>query len=213
MIGLSQPSPERRLAEGFDRFRRDQWPSLQPLYQALARRGQRPGTLVIAGADARLDPERLFSAEPGELFVVSNLGAIVPPYDPDGGLDGVSASIEFAVRMLKVRQIVVLGQSRCEAVRALMEGAGKGGQDFVEPWLSIAEPILWPIPRDVPDSGMRDHLERALIRLSVQNLRAYPWIKERLAARSLSISGLRFDLASGELETVDTEPPALSGAA
>lgn len=206
MISLSSPSPEQRLAAGFDRFKREQWPTLQPRYQALARRGQRPSTLVIVGADARLDPERLFSAEPGELFVISNLGAIVPPYEPDGGLHGVSAAIEFGIRILKVRHVVVLGQSRCEAVRALMEGAGKGGQDFVEPWLSIAEPILWPIPRDVPDSGMRDHLERAMIRLSLENLGAYPWIRERLEARTLTISGFRFDLASGALESVNMAP-------
>lgn len=197
------PAPAEALAAGFEKFRRERWPTAAPRYNALARRRQSPQTLVIVGADARLDPETLFSAEPGSLFVVSNLGAIVPPYAPDEGLHGTSAAIEFAVRILKVRHVVVLGQSRCEAVRALVDGVARNGRDFVEPWLGLAEPILWPIPPDVPENDLFKYLEQALVRLSLRNLRSYPWLDERIRHGGLVCEGFWFDLVNGELVRVD----------
>jgi carbonic anhydrase len=130
------------LLEGYRRFRAEVWPRERERFEKLAD-GQQPETLVIACSDSRVDPAMVFGAAPGELFVVRNVAALVPPYEPDGGRHGVSAALEFGVRMLGVKRIVVMGHARCGGVQALLLGAPKQCRDFVEPWMSIAEPALW----------------------------------------------------------------------
>src|SRR5262249_8212288 len=92
-----------RLLEGYLRFRRTEWPAERDRYESLAQRGQRPETLVIACSDSRVDPQTVFGAAPGELFVVRNVAGLVPPYEPDGHYHGTSAALEYGVRVLGVR--------------------------------------------------------------------------------------------------------------
>ena len=94
--------------------------------------------MVIACSDSRVDPQMIFSAAPGELFVVRNVANLVPPYMPDAAFHGTSAALEFAVRVLRVERVVVIGHAQCGGVRALLEGAPPEAQDFVAGWISIA---------------------------------------------------------------------------
>src|SRR4051795_10805685 len=110
-----------RLLEGYRRFRQDIWPTEHARYEALAKWGQQPETLVIACSDSRVDPQTVFGAVPGEIFVIRNVAALVPTYQPDAGYHGTSAAIEFGVRVLKVARIVVLGHAQCGGVRAIVE--------------------------------------------------------------------------------------------
>ena len=130
-----------RLLAGYRRFRTEVWPAERARYEALAR-GQRPETLVVACSDSRVDPQTVFGAAPGELFVVRNVAGLVPPYHPDAAYHGTSAALEYAVRVLGVARIVVLGHAQCGGVRAMVEGAPEEARDFVEPWMRIAEPVL-----------------------------------------------------------------------
>ena len=98
-----------RLIEGYRRFRAEVWPGQKARYEALSSDGQKPETLVIACSDSRVDPATVFGAAPGELFVVRNVAGLVPIYQPDAGYHGTSAALEYAVRVLKVARIVVLG--------------------------------------------------------------------------------------------------------
>ena len=91
--------------------------------------------MVIACSDSRVAPERIFGAAPGELFVVRNVAGLVPPYELDGGHHGTSAALEYAVRVLKVARVVVLGHAQCGGIRVMLEGAPKEARDFVEPWM------------------------------------------------------------------------------
>src|SRR5687767_13519465 len=126
-----------RLIQGYRRFRAEIWPAERTRYEALAKEGQRPETLVVACSDSRVDPQTVFGAGPGELFVVRNVAALVPPYRPDAGYHGTSAALEYGVRVLKVARIVVLGHAQCGGVRAMVEGAPTEARDFVEPWIEL----------------------------------------------------------------------------
>ena len=187
-----------RLLEGYRRFRADVWPRERERFEQLAE-GQKPETLVIACSDSRVDPAMVFGAAPGELFVVRNVAALVPPYKPDGGLHGVSAALEFGVRVLGVRQIVVMGHARCGGVQALLQGAPKQARDFVEPWMAIAEPALWRSEPRREEGSAQERGEKDVIRLSLDNLLTFPWIADRVAAGPLRLVGARFDISTGVL--------------
>ena len=106
-----------RLIEGYHRFRAETWPAQRARYEALSNKGQSPETLVISCSDSRVDPQTVFGAAPGELFVVRNIAGLVPPYEPDGHYHGASAAIEYAVRVLRVPRVVVLGHAQCGGSR------------------------------------------------------------------------------------------------
>lgn len=91
-------------------------------------------------------PPTIFDAEPGELFIIRNVGGHVPRYAPDGGCHGTSAALEYAVKILKVRRIVVLGHEGSEGIHAMIHGPLRNARDFLTPWVDIAEPVMWPIP-------------------------------------------------------------------
>jgi carbonic anhydrase len=186
------------LIEGYRRFRAEVWPQQRERFRALAEE-QRPDTLVIACSDSRVDPSLVFGAAPGELFVVRNVAGLVPPYQPDGGRHGVSAALEFGVRVLGVSRIVVLGHARCGGVQALLQGAPEQARDFVEPWMSIAESAVGKAACPTGDSAEQDSCEMEVVRLSLANLLSFPWIAEPVRSGALSIHGARFDILTGVL--------------
>ncbi len=163
--------------------------------------GQRPIALVIACSDSRADPAMVFDAAPGELFVVRNVAALVPPYQPDGGLHGVSAALEFGVRVLGVERLVVMGHARCGGVAALLHGAPAEARDFVEPWMSMARPALERCTAGRADEA-EDACEEEVVRLSLTNLRTFPWIADAEREKRTKLIGARFDVATGVLSTL-----------
>jgi carbonic anhydrase len=188
-----------RLIEGYRRFRADVWPGQRARYEALANRGQSPETLVVACSDSRVDPQTVFGAAPGELFVVRNVAGLVPTYQPDAGYHGTSAALEYAVRVLKVRSVVVLGHVQCGGIQAMVEGAPAEARDFVEPWMSLARSAL----RDLPERhgpGALNRCEVEVVRLSLANLLTFPWIKEAVEGGRLDLAGFRFEIRTGILE-------------
>ncbi len=191
-----------RLLDGYRRFRTEIWPTERARYEALAKWGQQPETLIVACSDSRVDPQTVFGAVPGELFVVRNVAALVPAYQPDAGYHGTSAALEFGVRVLKVARIVVLGHAQCGGVRAMVEGAPAEARDFVQPWVSMAAAALPPAGGG--EEGLA-RAEAAVIRLSLANLGTFPWIREAVAAGVLEVHGFRFDIHTGVLARVEGE--------
>lgn len=190
------------LIEGHLRFRANTWPAERDRYVALAQRGQNPETMVIACSDSRVDPQTIFGAGPGELFVVRNVAGLVPTYTPDAGYHGTSAALEFGVRVLKVARIAVLGHALCGGIRAMVEGAPGVARDFVEPWMRIAEPALEAVPRQLSIDDMLHSCELEVVRLSLANLATFPWIADAVSAGTLKLQGFRFDIRSGVLTTL-----------
>lgn len=190
-----------RLIAGYRRFRADIWPAERARYQALSELGQSPRTLVIACSDSRVDPQIVFGAGPGELFVIRNVAGLVPPYQPDTLYHGTSAALEFGVRVLKIPTIVVLGHAQCAGVRAVIEGAPDEAHDFVENWVRIARPVLQTVP--APGEDALSHFEREVVRLSLTNLMTFPWIAEAHATGKLALHGLQFSIHTGELSRLE----------
>ena len=185
-----------RLIAGYRRFRDDTWPLQRARYQALAEAGQRPHTMVVACSDSRVDPATVFDAGPGELFVVRNVAALVPPWQSGGGYHGTSAALEFGVRMLGVQRLVVMGHAQCGGIHAMLHGAPSAAQDFVVPWMAIA--------RDAVRPGLSEtEAEAAVVRLSLTNLRTFPWIASAEAAGTLNVMGMQFDIHTGILSQLD----------
>lgn len=187
------------LLDGYRRFRADVWPAERARYQSLSAKGQSPGTLVVACSDSRVDPQTIFGAGPGELFVIRNVAALVPPYQPDANYHGTSAALEFGVRVLKVRRVVVLGHAQCGGVQALLEGAPAEASDFVQPWLDIAAPVRDAAVGDAPDGGRLHRCEEEVVRLSLANLMTIPWIAEAVTAGGLQLQGFHFGIRDGVL--------------
>ena len=188
-----------QLLQGFSKFRENYFEKDTALFKRLATEGQKPSTLLIACSDSRVDPATLFGVEPGELFVVRNVANLVPPYEPDKCFHGTSSALEFAVRDLKVSQIIVLGHSNCGGIHALCNHirGEVSERDFISSWVSIAADAVEPY---VQQSS--HYAEQAAIRASVQNLKTFPWIEERVLSGDLTIHGWWFDLGAGELSDV-----------
>lgn len=190
------------LLSGYRRFREDHWPAARAEYEALAAKGQKPHTLIVACSDSRADPALIFDAAPGQLFVVRNVANLVPPYAPDGRLHGVSAALEFGVKVLNVSRIMVLGHAHCGGVNAMMHGAPENCRDFVAPWVAQGAPVVRRVCEAFPPEQAERMAEEAIVRLSLDNLRTFPWIAEREAAGTLVLSGVHFGIADGVLSSL-----------
>jgi carbonic anhydrase len=190
-----------KLFDGYRRFRDEVWPGERDRYEALSK-GQSPHTLVVACSDSRVDPQTIFGAAPGELFVVRNVAALVPPYEPDAGYHGTSAALEFGVRVLRVAKVVVLAHAQCGGVKAMVEGAPPEARDFVPKWMEIAEPVLWPVGAPTDPAGHLCHFETEVVALTLRNLMTYPWLRQRVEDGDLTLHGLRFDIHTGVLSRV-----------
>ncbi len=197
-----------RLIEGYRRFRQETWPQQRARFEELAARGQRPDTMIIACSDSRVDPQMIFSAGPGELFVVRNVANLVPPYMPDAAFHGTSAAVEFAVRVLGVARIVVMGHALCGGVSALIGGAPEGARDFVAGWISIAARARTVALRcDAPEAA-QEAAEHEAIRISLENLMTFPWVAEAVRAGRLVLRGAHFGVATGRLVLLNPETGA-----
>jgi carbonic anhydrase len=191
------------LIEGYRKFRAETWPAERARYEALAHWGQSPETMVIACSDSRVDPQTIFAAVPGDLFVVRNVAALVPPYAPDVGYHGTSAALEFAVKVLKVARIVVIGHGQCGGVRAMAFGAPLHARDFIASWVEIGRPAVEAAGE--AQDGRLARIEAEVVRLSLANLMTFPWIAEAVAAGRLALQGYWFDVHTGVLASVGKE--------
>lgn len=193
-----------RLIEGYRRFRASQWPERRATFEALAQHGQSPRALVIACSDSRVDPTMIFAAAPGELFIIRNVANLVPPYHPDPEPHATSAALEFAVRSLAVADIVVMGHAMCGGIQALLDGAPRTGGDFIGPWMGIAELARARALLCAP-AERQAACEREAVKLSLDNLRTFPWIRERTAAGALRLHGAIFDIRTGVLSVLQPD--------
>jgi carbonic anhydrase len=215
-----------RLAQGIKNFQQRFYEHEPEKMRHLVEHGQRPEVLLIACSDSRVDPAILTDAAPGDLFVLRNVANLVPPYLLDGKYDGARAAIEYAVRDLQVKHIVILGHAHCGGIKALLNSVTgqpvpQGtSRDFIGDWVSIAMDSCrhYVLNRmagaeqadgDAVDmEHLRSHqylVERAAIQGSLDNLATYPWIAERLERGDLSLHGWWFDIETGDLWATDDD--------
>jgi carbonic anhydrase len=194
------------LLEGYGKFRKFKYARHAQRYMELAVRSQKPDTMVIACCDSRAAPETIFDASAGELFVVRNVANLVPPYEPDGERHSTSAALEFAVHSIGVQHIMVMGHGRCGGIEAVVGATNplsKG--DFIGKWMSGIGDIAsnTPCPDGCSDVDHRKLVEQASIVQSLKNLHSFPWISALESKGELSVHGVWFDVALGELHVFD----------
>ncbi|MBO0655801.1 carbonic anhydrase [Streptomyces triculaminicus] len=185
------------LTDGVARFQRDVHPAKAELFARLATT-HRPTTLFIGCSDARVVPELITQSEPGELFVVRTAGNLVPAYTP--GPDGIAASIEYAVAVLGVTDIVVCGHSACGAMTALAESHDLSTAPAIAGWLRFADASVARTAAEAPDVAA---LVRENVRAQLANLATHPSVARALAAGAVTLRGWVYDIASGAVDELD----------
>jgi len=197
------------LLNGYKNFMSGRYADERERYRVLAETGQKPQTLFIACCDSRSAPETIFDCGPGELFVVRNVANMVPPFEPDGQYHATSAAIEYAVQVLKVKDIVVMGHGRCGGIQAALdpnlEPLSPG--DFIGKWMNMVKSAASQIQsNDVMTASERQTaLERVSIRNSITNLRGFPFVKAQETAGKVKLHGAWFDISTGELWVMDSK--------
>jgi len=200
----------QKLIEGVHKFQAEKFGRYRELFRRLSREGQNPHTLFITCSDSRVLAELITQSQPGDLFVVKNVGNIVPPANVTGSTNSTAAAIEFAVEVLKVGDIVVCGHSQCGAMEALMHpGPQFQSMPNLDEWLRVAAPVKRTIEKEY--HHLTNDAERAIaaaeenVLFALENLYSYPAVQQRLADGSLHLHGWFFKIATAELFAYDPE--------
>ena len=196
------------LVEGYRRFRATGWRRERERWSQLAE-GQSPKVMLIACSDSRIDPGLIFDANPGEMFIVRNVANLVPPYETGGGRHGISAAIEFAVTQLQVEEVVVMGHGFCGGCAAALTGqfaeANPGEGGFVARWIGLLDEARAKVVAEHGAEGPEalEAMEHEAVKVSLANLRTFPWVAEREGDGRLKLHGAFFAIADGILHVLD----------
>jgi len=175
----------------------------------LVNEGQKPKALFIGCSDSRVIPDLMLQTTPGDLFVLRNVGNFVPPYSPDDDFHATASGIEYAVSVLKVKEIILCGHSHCGACAALYEKIEDDNLIHTKKWLSLGEKAKTAALLSLGKDANQEELLRLTEKLSIinqmENLLTYPKIKERLEKGDLYIHGWYYHIENGEIEYFDTE--------
>ena len=202
------PSGLDRLISGYHRFREDGWALNRARWAAL-REGQQPDVMIIACSDSRVDPSQIFDVAPGEVFVVRNVAAMVPPFEIAPGHHGVSAALEFAVQFLRVKEIVVMGHGMCGGCKAAltreMHGTEPGEGGFIADWIALLDEARGQVVSEHGSEGAAAEraMEHAGVKVSLANLRTFPCIRQKERSGDLKLTGAFFAVSDGLLHVLD----------
>ena len=199
------PFPQH-LIDGYRTFASERLPTEQSRYRELSERGQSPEVMVIGCCDSRVSPEVIFDAGPGELFVVRNVANLVPVYAPDSGAHGVSAALEYAVSVLRVKHIVVLGHAQCGGIRAIIDNAAPlSPGDFIGKWMA-----MFVKPGEIVEQRDREsmadftvRIEKAAVFRSLENLMTFPFVRSAVERGDMGVHGAYFGVSEGSLFVLD----------
>ena len=197
-----------KLLEGYRRFRENNWALERERWAELAE-GQSPQVMILACADSRSDPAQIFDARPGEMFVVRNIAALAPPYETSRGFHGVSSALEFAVTQLNVDEILVMGHGQCGGCAAALTGqfndTPPGEGHFIADWVGMLKTSSAKVRsrhQKLDRSAFLD-MEHAAVKVSLANLRTFPWITRREQDGQLTLHGAHFSISDGRLYVLD----------
>jgi carbonic anhydrase len=200
----------QKLLEGVHRFQQREFGRYKEVFRRLSREGQKPHTLFITCADSRVVAELITQSKPGDLFVIKNVGNIVPPADVDTGYNSTGAGIEFAVEALGVTDVVVCGHSQCGAISALMDSSAPPTElKHLSNWISLVDPVREAINRDYnhlhsPADRIRAAEEENVL-FSIERLHSYPCVAKKLQEGTLRLHAWFFKIDTAELFGYDPE--------
>ncbi len=223
---MSQTDPRAsllpdRLVSGYRAFLDGRFPGERQRFRALAETGQKPRVMLIGCCDSRVAPEVIFDASPGEIFVLRNVAALVPPYRPNDDYHSTSAALEFGVMGLRVEHIVVMGHEACGGVKAYAENEADpymrplSPGDFIGQWIKLIGPAAERVgpPEGAPDPAYVEKLAFESVRHSIANLRTFPCIRTLEEKGRLAIHGAYFGVADGKLLALNEETGAFEAVA
>ena len=201
------PFPDH-LADRFRRFKFRHFAPNQDHYEELATYGQNPDTMIISCCDSRVDPDTIFNAMPGELFVMRNVANLVPPYETGGKFHGVSSAIEFAVMNLRIKHLILMGHSGCGGIKAALDqhAAIETEAKFISRWMSMLSDARLSVLASHQMSTQAERvsaLEFEGIKSSISNLRSFPFVRELEKKGRLDLCGAHFDISTGNLSVLN----------
>lgn len=185
----------KKIAKGYENFRKKYLNCERPTMQKLMHEDQKPEVMMISCCDSRVDPSIIFECEPGDLFAVRNIGSIVPPYEKDNLHHGTSAALEFGVKFLGIKHLIILGHSNCGGISALRNDSFSEN-DFITNWVNIVE-----IAKE--KTNTLEECIKATLRQSYKHCMTFPWIKEKIDEGFLTIHVWFFDLQTGTVNEYD----------
>jgi carbonic anhydrase len=198
----------KHLIEGYRTFSAQRLPTEQSRYRELSERGQSPAVMLIGCSDSRVSPEVIFDAGPGELFVVRNVANLVPTFQPDENAHGVSAALEYAVQVLKIKHIVVMGHAQCGGIKAFIDdSAPLSPGDFIGKWMAMFIKPGEQVSQREHESRQEftTRIEKAAVFRSLENLMTFPFVRNAVERGYMSLHGAYFGVAEGSLFVLDRE--------
>lgn len=183
-----------KILKGYQEFRKKYALGDKSIMHSLSYFGQQPQTMVVACCDSRVDPALILQCDPGDLFVVRNVANIIPPYEKDEAHHGTSAALEFGICFLEVKHLILLGHSQCGGIQALMDSRDTHQNDFITNWVSL-------IKMPGFNSSCADDYAKVALNKSYENCFTFPWIKEKIMQKKLSIHLWFFDIKMGQIFT------------
>lgn len=190
----------KKITRGYFAFREKYATGDNSVMQGLADQGQKPDVMVVACCDSRVDPALILQCDPGDLFIVRNVANIVPPYEADDGHHGTSAALEFAVCYLQVKHLIILGHSQCGGIEALLHAQNLPQNTFIHSWVSLIK-----IDACCDDA---DTVAQQALSYSYENCLTFPWLRERVAQKTLLVHRWFFDIKTGEILEYSAEHKA-----
>ncbi|MET0794162.1 MAG: carbonic anhydrase [Polyangiaceae bacterium] len=196
---------KQKLVKGIHSFQRGYFATHRELYQQLATAGQQPETLFITCSDSRVDPNLITNSAPGELFIVRNVGNVVPNRDLPGG---TAAAIQYAVEVLNVENVIVCGHTQCGALKAILDPESVAHLDYVSRWVKSTVDVKKLIDEKYEHLTGEERLNAAIqenVLAQIEHLRQYPFVADRMDASKLQVSGWVFDVGRGEVYDYDPD--------
>ena len=195
--------PPKFLIDRYKKWKSSKYLKNEVQLKKLAFSGQNPSTMVISCCDSRIHATSIFGADEGQFFIHRNIANLVPPYSLDGENHGTSAAIEYAIKELKVKHLIILGHKDCGGIKyghKMHSDSVNTNYVFINKWLSILLPAYNKIQKNVSEQEQKNQLEIESIKVSINNLLSFPFIKKAIDENKLSIHGLIHDIGSGNLQ-------------
>lgn len=199
-----------RLIAGYQKFYKEHYQAPNEEYLELIRSGQRPKTLIIGCCDSRVDPALILDTAPGDLFVVRNVANLVPPCEDDSGHHGTTAAIEYAVCVLNIRHLVIMGHSQCGGIRFLVEHGRQISEEthFINKWMELLHPVKEDILErysELPLEEQVDICSKYALKQSLKNLQTFSWIQQRVHKQELYLHGWFYNMMQGKMEAYNSD--------
>ncbi len=202
MIKQISPLPEF-LVSRYKKWKSSSYLENANHFKELASFGQKPTSMVISCCDSRVHVTSIFGAEEGEFFIHRNIANLVPPYSTDNENYGTSAAIEYAVKELKIKYLIILGHKDCGGIKSghrMYSENPNPDYEFINKWLNIMLPAFNDISKDIPKEKQIEQLEEESIKASINNLFSFPFVKKEVENKNLLIHGLIQDIGSGKIK-------------